>query len=453
MATTAIWDVKGWIGQVVYYVENPAKTENPDFSGADIQGLRDVMNYATQDYKTEKQFYVSGINCMPETARQQMMMTKKRWAKEGGIVAFHGYQSFAPGEVTPELAHEIGMNLAQELWGDRFEVIVATHLDKCHLHSHFVINSVSFRDGKRYNDCKATYSLIRHTSDRLCQEYGLSIIENPKPGKHRSYDAWQAEHDGKPTWWSLIREDVDKAIRQSMTFTQFINHLRELGYEIKQGKYLAVRPEGKDRFVRLKTLGDDYTEVAITRRILQQLPERNVQPFHPAAKHGRYNGVFQHPRPSVKGLRALYLHYVFLLRKALRQPAVRRVSFLLREDIRKMDEYSEQARFLCKYRIDTKEQLIEWLKDRDKEKNRLISERTAIGNHIRCTKDETRLTEFYDRRKDITAQLSDIRSKLKLAKNIQSRSNEAQEKILNIKRSQHMHEKQKIRTREQSARR
>jgi hypothetical protein len=187
MATTAIWDVRGWLGQVVHYVENPKKTENPNFTNADIQGLRDVMNYTMQDYKTEQQFYVSGINCMAETARQEMLMVKKQFGKESGIVAFHGYMSFAPCEVTPDLAHELGMKLAQELWGDRFQVIVATHLDKKHIHSHFVLNSISFIDGKRYNDSKGTYNLMKQTSDHLCREYGLSIIEHPKPGRHRSY--------------------------------------------------------------------------------------------------------------------------------------------------------------------------------------------------------------------------------------------------------------------------
>ena len=138
MATTAIWDVRGWLGKVVHYVENPDKTTEPAFSKQDVQGLRDVMNYALQDYKTEQQYYVTGIHCRPETARQEMLLTRKQFQKEGGIVAFHGYQSFAPGEVTPQLAHEIGVNLAKKLWGDRFQVLVATHLDKAHLHNHFV---------------------------------------------------------------------------------------------------------------------------------------------------------------------------------------------------------------------------------------------------------------------------------------------------------------------------
>ena len=163
MATTKIWPVRGWLGQVVHYVENKEKTAGTVFTEQDIQGLRDVMDYALQDYKTEKQFYVSGINCIPDMARQEMLLTKKQFGKEGGIVAFHAYQSFKPGEVTPDQAHTLGKQLARELWGDRFQVLVATHLDKSHIHNHFVLNSVSYIDGKRYNDCKSTYALLRGT--------------------------------------------------------------------------------------------------------------------------------------------------------------------------------------------------------------------------------------------------------------------------------------------------
>ncbi len=422
MATTKIWDVRGWLGQVVNYVENPEKTENTDFSEADIQGLRDVMNYATQDYKTEKQFYVSGINCMPDTARQQMLLTKKRWAKEGGIVAFHGYQSFAPGEVTPELAHEIGMKLANELWGDRFEVIVATHVDKVHLHSHFVLNSVSFLDGKRYNDCKATYALMRRTSDRLCRENKLSVIEQPQHGKQRSYDAWQAERDGKPTWWSLIRSDVDQAIRQSMTYTQFIRHLCELGYELKQGKYLSIRPEGKERFVRLKTLGETYTEEAITRRILkQQRPASISKPFHPGVKRAKYIGSPRRHKSSVKGLRALYLHYVYLLKRAQRQPT-QKVSFRLREDVRKMDEIIAQTKLLCKYQIDTREHLEAFLERSAAESTRLIDERKTVNSRKRRTTEDVSFEEYQKRSDEITGHLAVIRSEVKAANGILSRS-------------------------------
>lgn len=150
MATTAIWKVKGSLGRVVDYAADPDKTT--EFTREDLQGLRDVMDYTTQNYKTEEQRYVSGINCIPAIARDEMQIVKRQFGKESGIVAFHGYQSFAPGEVTPEQAHEIGLELAKRLWGDHFQVVVATHLDREHIHNHFVLNSVSFVDGKKFND-------------------------------------------------------------------------------------------------------------------------------------------------------------------------------------------------------------------------------------------------------------------------------------------------------------
>ena len=153
MAVTSIWRVKGWLGKVVVYVENPDKTTNPAYyekenmTDRECQELDDVIAYAinsdkTQQIDTEEEIverFVSGLNCHPATARMEMMAVKKRFGKEDGTVAYHGYQSFAPGEATPEIAHQIGVELAQRLWGDRYQVVVATHLDKeNHLHNHFV---------------------------------------------------------------------------------------------------------------------------------------------------------------------------------------------------------------------------------------------------------------------------------------------------------------------------
>lgn len=227
MATTKIWDVRGWIGKVIRYAENPDKTENPEWSAAECEELQDVMEYAMKDaserglvdvleyaaadFKTEQRHFVSGINCNVEIARQQMTLTKKQWDKEDGIVAYHGYQSFASGEVTPETAHRIGVALAEKVWGDRFEVIVATHLNTKCVHNHFVINSISFKDGLRYYDNKASYALMRRISDELCKGNALSVISGPKSrGKH--YAEWKAESEGQRTWRSTIREDVNQAI-------------------------------------------------------------------------------------------------------------------------------------------------------------------------------------------------------------------------------------------------
>lgn len=167
MAVTKLWKIKGSIASPIRYIKNTDKTKNPNFSQNDLQGLRDVMNYATNDFKTEKQYYVSGINVSSDLAREQMIMTKKRFGKEDGIVAYHGYQSFKAGEVSPDVAHEIGVKLAKELWGDNLEVVVATHLNTNCVHNYFVMNSVSFKDGKKFNHDKAAYRKMREVSDKL----------------------------------------------------------------------------------------------------------------------------------------------------------------------------------------------------------------------------------------------------------------------------------------------
>ena len=178
-----------------------------------------------------------------ERAKQEamMMQTKEQYQKTGGILAWHGYQSFAEGEVDASTAHEIGIKLAEELWPD-FEVIVATHLNTKCFHNHFVVNSVSFLTGNKFNACKASYRKMREVSDRLCKEHQLSVITEYK-GVSKHYAEWLAEHNGETTWRSIIRNDVDIAIKSSMTFQQFVRNLREKGYEVeRRGTLLRLRP-------------------------------------------------------------------------------------------------------------------------------------------------------------------------------------------------------------------
>ena len=209
MATTSLWRVNGWLGKVVIYVENPDKTDNPAFyekahmTDRQAQELDDVIAYAVNSEKTRMEEsgeilrqFVSGVNCAPRTARDEMMAVKKRFGKETGTVAYHGYQSFAPGEATPEIVHEIGVKLARQLWGDRYQVLVATHLDKAnHLHNHFLVNTVSFVDGRKYYRSAQDYRQMRAVSDQLCREYGLSVIRNGEPGKSKQYAEWKAEQE------------------------------------------------------------------------------------------------------------------------------------------------------------------------------------------------------------------------------------------------------------------
>ena len=212
MATTSLWHIEGRLKDLIDYVENPEKTASKT---PELQDLYNVFSYVQRPEATQESEYVTAINCLKETALRQMILTKKRYGKTDGYIAWHGYQSFKPEEVTPQLAHEIGVKLAKEMWGDRFEIIVTTHLDKEHLHCHFCFNSVSFRDGGKYNYSKTEQQRLRETSDRLCREYGLSVIE--KPHKAPSRPVWLDEKSGKPTRYNVYRADVREAMDFSRT--------------------------------------------------------------------------------------------------------------------------------------------------------------------------------------------------------------------------------------------
>lgn len=315
MATTAIWDVRDNLKRVLDYCANPHKTTNIDFSEYAYQGLDNVLEYTMQDIKTEKQLYVSCLNCEPETVCSEMISTKIRFQKEDGILAYHAYQSFAPNEVNAETAHQIGIEFAQAMWGDRFEVQVSTHLDKVHFHNHFVINSVSFIDGKRYKDNKANYRLMRNLSDDLCKKYDLSVIKNPRR-KSLHYAEWQANKKHRPTERSLICDDIDFAISQSMTYTQFLNKLKEMGYKVKTNvKYPAVCPPGKSNYFRLYKLKDDgsYDEEHIKARILENKNVRyeSIQPTL-TVKRFVLKGDLNKQR-KLTGFRALYFKYMYMM--------------------------------------------------------------------------------------------------------------------------------------------
>ena len=450
MATTAIWDVKDRLERVLDYAANPEKTANIDF-----QGLRNVLDYAGQDAKTEHQFYVTGINCDPVTACEQMKQTKLRFQKTDSILAFHAYQAFTPGETVPEIAHAIGVKLAQELWGNRFEVVVSTHLDKKHLHNHFVINSVSFLDGKRYYDNKATYSIMRRTSDRFCLEHDLSVIHEPQHGQSRQYAEWLADQEGKPTWRGLIRADIDRCISASTTFTQFITSLRKQGYEVKTGvKYLAVRPPGKDRFVRLRSLGDEYTEEAIKQRILKNRapPKRRDVLPEPKHKRGYVRGSIRSTR-KLTGLRALYLHYLYKMGILPRNRAIpKRTHFLLREDIRHMDRLIAQTRLLCTQHIETRDQLVAHQTTRVKEIDSLSETRACLRNRIRQCSETEVVSEYKDKITGISKQIRALRKEVKLCADILIRSEEMRNKLHCIKQEEQTPKKEETNHEQRSRR-
>ena len=466
MATTSIWRVKGWLGKVVVYVENPDKTTNPkfftdkDMAEQDGQELSDVIRYAVNSRKTQKadnedcavvHRFVSGINCSPSTARDEMLAVKKRFGKESGTVAYHGYQSFAPGEATPEMAHEIGMKLAARLWGDRYQVIVATHLDKeNHLHNHFVLNTVSFVDGIKYHRTKKDYHDMQTVSDELCREYRLSVIENPQYGKAKQYGEWRAEQEQRPTWRGLIRTDIDEAIRQAMTERQFFDALRKKGYAVKVGKDISVRPPGKERFVRLmRNFGEDYSLDNIRRRILSQSrPERRTPEQKPEILRVRLIGSLKTAR-KLTGFRALYFHYCYLLGifpKNRPQQSRKRLHFLLREDLLKLDAITAETRLLIGHRIDTAEQLFSHRDEVNGKITALTEKRKQLYKLQRAAamkSDPEKAAEVKAQIAALSKELAALRKEVVLCNSIAERSGVIQEKIKAVREDEQPERKEK----------
>lgn len=466
MATTSIWRVKGWLGKVVIYVENPDKTANPafverkDLSGQQLQGLSDVIDYAANSDKTQAAdeqsdvlySFVSGVNCNPGNARDEMIAVKKRFGKENGTVAYHGYQSFAPGEATPELAHEIGLKLAERLWGERYQVLVTTHLDKeSHLHNHFIVNTVSLVDGIKYHRTTQDYRDMQAASDALCREYGLSVLDDPQPGKSKHYGEWRAEQEQRPTWRGIVRADVDEAIQQSMTERQFFENLRRKGYEVKISKDISVRPSGKERFVRLvRNFGEDYSLDGIRRRILEQ--SRAARPLAEPTKKSRqyhFSGKLKSAK-KVTGFRALYFHYCYLLGifPKGRPKSNKRLHFLLREDLAKLDAISQETRLLAANHIDTAQQLVSYKSGLETEIQALTSQRKELYRSRRTVavkSDTVKFTAVSAEIFSVSKRLSQLRREVKLCDDIATRSGVMVEKIRAIREDNRPERKERTR--------
>lgn len=230
--------------------------------------LNKALDYIMNPKKTDDKLLVDGFGCSPEIAFYQFNQVKKNTEKTDGTLALHLIQSFAPGEVDYETAHKIGIELADKILKGRFQYVIATHTDRGHVHNHILINSVSFKDKKKYHSTPNSYYYIRRTSDMLCKEYNLSVIENPKE-KGKSYYEHSLDKKGQ-SWKSLLRQNIDRCIIKARDWDEFLLLMQREKYEIKSGKYISFRAEGQERFTRSKTLGADYTEEQIRNQHIPQ---------------------------------------------------------------------------------------------------------------------------------------------------------------------------------------
>ena len=437
MAVTKIWDVRGSLDAPIKYVSNEEKTENPDLNDhteEELQTLDDVIEYAANEDKTEMKYFVSTLNCNKNFARDEFQMVKKRFDKEGGIIAYHGYQSFSPGEVTPQQAHDIGWRMAVELWGDRFQVVIATHVNTRCVHNHFVINSVSFKDGGRYHDCRATYQRMREVSDRLCREYGLSVIEEPR-GRGVNQYLYKMERDGMPTRYNVARQAIDESIELSLTMEEFQAEMKKRGYLLRfdpNRKYWSIVPPGWKKPIRIHKLGDDYTREMIQERISENdIHVRAIrlrQQYHIPNNYSLKRRVDRIMGRS--GLEKLYLRYCYelgYLPKYRQKPA--NLHIVLKEHLLKSDQYSEQAKLLSRYHISTEEDLSSHQERVEEKMADISARRDELRRKARYVLPEAEIKETKDEIVNLTTELRQLRREVKVCEQIRERSGHVRENL------------------------
>lgn len=448
MAVTRLWKVTDRLDRVIDYAEDEEKTRKPKFSDTEWQSLKDVLEYAKDEEKTEQQYFVTGINCNADKARDQFVAVKQQYNKTDGIQAYHGYISFKDtDDLSPDEAHQIGIEFANRVWGERFQIVVTTHLNTKCLHCHYVINSVSLVDGKMLANKEKAWFYFRHIADEICKEHGLSIIENPDRNKEPDYvtykDKYQTakERAGIPTRQNLARAAIDEAIEHSRTMTEFKRYLSSMGYKYKISpnlKYWTVTPLGWERPIRLYRLGADYTNIRIQERIEENdlYMGLNMKPFQK-----KQYVPFQHFDPrKVKGsLYNLYLYYCYRLgyfnkpKEKQNMREYNRLHYLMREDLMKLDQYSQEAELLGKHHIDTSVQLFSYTQSVENEIKTLTEERKHLRNKIR-RKDisEVELSKTKAQISEISGRLKTLRRELSLCKDIAERSDVIEKNVEQI---------------------
>lgn len=433
MAVTRIWRIRGDASAPIDYVENPEKTRN-DYSEEDRQALVDVIEYAANENKTEQRFFTCGINCNVNAAKNQFVTVKKRFGKEGGIVAYHCYQSFEEGETTPAQAHEIGKKLAAELWGDRFQVIVATHLNTKHLHNHFVINSVSFKEGLRFHNCRDRYTELRDASDRICKEHGLSVIENTKAKRVNPY-LYKMEQAEMPTRYNVARQAIDEAVALSLNMQEFQYELKKRGYIYSfnpKHKYWSITPPGWKKNIRTYKLGENYTKEKLMERVYYNDSSVRTERLREAYKRpNNYNLKRRIDNIMGRsGLEKLYLRYCYelgYLPKYNQKPT--KLNIILKEDLLKCEMYSEEAKLLSRNHIATDEDLSFYVKNLDEKMESLLDQREDLRKKVKRKITESERQEAKEKIAEITSKLKEIRKEQKLCEDIEGRSENIKENL------------------------
>ena len=430
MATTGFWPVKGKLKAVINYAENPDKTTAEKYLDNDLYA---ALRYTENDEKTDHKIFVTGINCSKYTAYEQMMATKQRFGKLGGNICYHGFQSFAVGEVTPEECHQIGIETAKRMWGNEYEIVVTTHLDKeHHLHNHFIVNSVSFKTGKKFENHISDHYSLREISDEICKERSLSVLENSSfyDGEKNAY--W-LHQQGKKTHRDLLKEDIEYCLSYSSKPEEFIKQLRSLGYEIDTVR-MSVKAKGWQRAVRLSSLG--FTTDVINDR-LRKNRENAYFYTHEWNYHLPYKPKKFPLESEMRGLQfaiehgynaatvlidTMFLLLITIIKIVQEVADVMLLSPDLRYAARDFEEFHKDYRFLKETEIHTLPELSTFIDETKTQITELEQHKSKISNQIRRPKSMEEQAENKERRKEITKQIQPLREKLRRAEKILEKS-------------------------------
>ena len=424
---------------VIDYAENPDKTTDQKYLDDDLYR---ALSYTQNDEKTDQKMYISTINCPKHDPYGAMMTTKRRFGKLGGNVAYHGFQSFRPNEVTPEEAHQIGMETAQKMWGDEYQIVVTTHLNTDSLHNHFVINSVSFKTGRKFENHVSDHYKLREISDAICRAHCKSVLENATfyGGEKKAY--WVRKNGGQ-TYRDMLRRDINEALSMTASYAAFCRYLEGLGYQFtrdRNGKHPALIAPGWQRAVRLDRLGEKYTPDAIRDRLIdnQRLPELYVIHYPAKRRTPLMELEWEMKRlDRMSSIELLFELFVALLKLCiganLSENKSVPLSPQLREEVRKMDQYAEDTRLLCKYHIGTAEELSAFREEAIQNIHALVQERNGIYNKIRRAT-EPEKTQLKEQAKAISQQIAPLRKELKCADRIWDRSLERVQSLLDQER-------------------
>lgn len=423
MATTSIWSIKNNLKQSINYIINPEKTINKAY-GKNSYSYLEIEN-TESNYKNEKVCYVSSINCSERNPYEDMIFTKEEYGKKNGILALHGYQSFKEGEVTADIAHEIGVKFTEEMFKD-FEVIIATHQNTNHIHNHFIVNSVSFKTGKKYNNNRTNLAKLRHISDSICAEYGLSTLD-----EDISYKSTYNNKVLNNNYYKILKEDLDNVISYSVTLKQVIQRMKDLGYKVySKNNIITIYKTDEDKVRIEKVFGDGYSIDSINKKlylsrqiVFKPLPQRTI--FEEYSKTNK----------TSKGIYGLYLYYCYLLGVFPRNHPKQYLPYSIRKEISKLDEYSNQVRFMANNNIETKEDLEYFSKTNYEEYGNLMGKRENLWKRYHRTKTEDGKSEILAEINDIKPKIKELRTLDNYCKEIKKRSKSIQDNLNNFDRN------------------